>query len=111
MCGDGAVRVHHRHLPDVRLLVGGDERGQRLLRRLPGREQVEAERPVAALAERLGRNRAYAGPGPQDRCAAGEGTRLDGDAQLAGIGVPGDDRVGQGDSARIFAFHSRLRAW
>jgi len=89
-----------------------DERGERLLGRLPGLEQLEAERAVAPLGVRLRRDDADPRSRPEDAGAAGERARLDGGAELPRLRMAGDDRVGQGDCcARIFALYSRFSAW
>ena len=65
------------------------------------RHQRKPARAVAALGERLGRDRADARLRPRARRAGVERARLHGDAELAGLGVPPDDRVGHGlDDAR-----------
>jgi type II secretory pathway component PulJ len=98
--GDRAVCGEDRHLAHLGLRVGRDEPGQRLLGRLASAEQLEAEQAVAAFGERLRRNGPDAGHGPRHDAAAAKGPRLDRDSELARLGVPGDDRVGQEPLAR-----------
>ena len=87
-------RVEDRDLTVRGVVVGGDELGERLLGLLPAAQQLEAEGAVRDLGVRLRRNDAHAGRAPRDDRAGVEGPRLHGDAELAGLRVAADDRVG-----------------
>ena len=91
-CGR-AARIDERDLPDPAALVGLEQLVERLARASSRGQQREPARPVPALGERLRRDRAHARLGPRARGAGVEGARLDGHAQLAGLGVAPDDRV------------------
>ena len=111
MDGDRAVRRDDRHLAQIRVRIGGHEAGQRLLGRLARPEQLEAERAVAQLGHRLGRDGAHAWNRPRHDCAAPQRPRLDRYAEVTRLGVPGDDRVGQEPLARSDALWARFASW
>ena len=88
-----SLAVDVRDLPHVAQVVLGQqpvERGSGLRSVAHERQPVGA---VAALGERLRRDGADAGKRPRARSTRAERARLDGDADLAGLGVPGHDRV------------------
>ena len=88
-----SLAVDVRDLPHVAQVV----LGQQPVQRGSGLRSVAHERQpvgaVAALGERLRRDGADAGERPRARSTRAERARLDGDADLAGLGVPGHDRV------------------
>ena len=86
------VGGEERDLAELLLLVRCDKLGERSLGRLAGAEQIEPPGPVAALGERLRRDRADARASPRAERDA-EGARLHRDAELAVRLVPTDDRV------------------
>src|SRR3954468_9234635 len=91
--GDGAGPVDDRDLPRLDELVVGAQTVERFCRRRAGLEQLEPAPPVAAIGERLRRDRADTGTRPRDGRAGVERLRLDADADLAGRAVTRDDRV------------------
>ena len=91
--GGRAACIDESDLPDLAVLVGLEQLVERLARAASRGQQREPARPVPAFGERLRRHRAHARLGPGARGAGVEGARLDGHAQLAGLGVAPDDRV------------------
>jgi len=99
----GVTRVHgrrpvgrkHGHLTVGGERIGGDEAGERLFRCLSRAHQLEPERAVALLAERLRGDRAHAGQRRRNDRTAAERPRLDADAELAALRIQRDDRVRQ----------------
>ena len=71
--GRGPVGAQDRDLAHGLIRVGGGERGERLLGRLAGLEQLQPERPVAPFRERLRGHGADPGLRPEDAGAAVEG--------------------------------------
>ena len=90
---DMTRRVDDRHLARVASGVVRDERRQRLLGMHARGQQVEKLRAVTGVDVGLGGDRADARAGPGHDRADREPVRLDGDAELAGVGVARDDRV------------------
>ena len=75
----------------------GVRRGQpreRFLGADPGCEKLERLGPVGHPHAGLGRHGADAGTGPGHQRSNSEEVGLDGDAQLAGFAVTGNDRIG-----------------
>ncbi len=101
VCCDVAVNVHHGHLPQFVLRVGGQQPGQRRLRRFARLHQSKTERPVGDVDERLGRNRADACFQPRHRIACAKVVRLHGNPQLAGRGIEGNNRIGVSKSNTV----------
>ncbi len=92
--------VDDRDLAPRGARVGRDELRERLAGRQAGGEQVEAARAVGDLDVRLGGHGADACARPRHERADREPVRLHGDAELAGGGIPRDDRVGALAGAR-----------
>jgi hypothetical protein len=88
-----SLAVDERDLSHLAQLVLGEQLVERDTRHLAVPHQRETGRPVAPLGERLRGDGPGAGERPRARGARVERTRLDGDAELAAFGVPGDDRV------------------
>jgi hypothetical protein len=108
----GAVRGQDRHLAHLGVRVGRQKRVEGLTGCLSRGKELEPQRAVASFGKRLGCDRTHSRTGPHDRRCGGEGARLNGDPELAGLRISRDDRVGQGClAARIFALYSRFIAW
>ena len=86
--------VDDRHLARVAGGVIRDERRQRLLGVHARGQQVEKLRAVAGVGVGLGGDRPDSGAGPGHDRADREPVRLDRDAELTGVGIARDDRVG-----------------
>ena len=97
MRGRPALCINHRDLANLTEFIGGQQTRERLRRGMARTHQVEAERPIAAIDEGLGRDRANLGLGMDDHRADREPMRLDRGSQFAGIGVARDNRVGMGE--------------
>ena len=91
---DSAPGIDDRNLAEAGLLVGGQQRLQRVARRLSLAQAVEQPRAVGGLGDRLRGHGADARQRPGDDRADREPVRLDRDAELARVGVPRHDRVG-----------------
>src|SRR4029079_7525234 len=91
-----AVHVDERDLTDRAALLGRDQLVERLTRIAPLGEQRQPPRAVAALGERLGRDRADTGLRPRARGSGVERAGLQGAAELYRRGVARDDRVRHG---------------
>src|SRR5436305_5110913 len=91
MGGCATACVDHADLPEPLLRIRRDEAGERLGRSPACLHQLEAERPVAVLGNRLRRDGADPCLGPGHARADAEGARLDRDAELARLGVARDD--------------------
>ena len=91
--GGAAFVVDHRDLACRLARVDGHERGERDGRAVAVAHPFEAARAVAQLRERLGRDRADAGLDPRHHRTGGEEVGLHRDAEGAGLGVAGHDRV------------------
>ena len=85
--------VDHRHLARVRRQGHSHERRQRLLGVHARSQQVEQLQAVARVDVGLGGDRADPGRAQVTSEPDREPVRLDGDAELAGVGVARDDRV------------------
>ena len=92
--GEAALAVHHVHLADVLVVVGGDEQAHDVGGRGARRQQRQTSRPVELAALGLAGDGADAGPDEGHARAGGEGFARNGDADLAGALVVGDDREG-----------------
>ena len=86
--------IDDRHLSRVAGGVVRDERRQRLLGVDARGHEVEQLRAVARIRVGLGGDGADARTGPGDDRADREPVGLDRDAELAGVWIAGDDRVG-----------------
>ncbi len=91
--GGAAECIDDADLTDRFLRVGAHEAGEGVLGSTPDPQQLERERAVAALGERLGRDRADRRRRPGHGVAHRERARLDGDAELARVRIARDDRV------------------
>ena len=111
--GDAAAVIDDRHLPRRGARIGGHQRCESLRRRLSRSEALQGQGAVAPLGERLRRDRAGARLHPRDAGAGAERAGLHADAEVSGLEVARDDRVGQlpARAARISALCARLAAW
>jgi hypothetical protein len=82
-----------RDLAQERCRVGRGRLVQRLGRRCPGRQRVQAAGAVGGVGERLGGDRPHPRTGAGDGRADAKEAGLDGDAEGAVGGVAGHDRV------------------
>ena len=91
--GDGPAAVDDPDLPELRQVIGGAQAVECVGRRGALGEQLEPGPAVAAVGERLRRDRADSRPSPGHGRAGVERLRLHGDAKLAGRRIPRHDRV------------------
>src|SRR5207253_9020934 len=77
MRGRDTGGIDHADLAELLLGVRGDQACERLFRRAPRLHQLEAERAVAALGDRLRRHGADPGQRPGDTGADSERAGLD----------------------------------
>ena len=91
--GHPAGGVDQADLAHLASLVGGADPVQGVGSREAIGQQVQAAGPVARVDHRLGGHGADAGPGPGQHRAEGEIATLGGHAELAAVGVAGDDGV------------------
>ena len=85
--------VDQADLAHLASLVGGADPVQGVGSREAIGQEVQAAGPVARVDHGLGGHRADAGPGPGQHRAEGEVATLRGHAELAAVGVAGDDGV------------------
>src|SRR5581483_6333056 len=86
-------RIEERNLAKMRELVDCAQLVECDLWRSSSCEQLEPAIAVAAIGERLRRDRTDARPRPRNPGARVERLRLHTDAELAGLGVARDDRI------------------
>ena len=101
--GHFARSIDHRHLPHLASVVGSEQPAQRLRRGFARAQQFEPELAVGRVRERLARDGAHAGLGPDHVRPHREPVRLDRRAQFTGHRIPRDDRK------RVHRAHLRLR--
>ncbi|GCC43656.1 hypothetical protein chiPu_0027972, partial [Chiloscyllium punctatum] len=94
MRGDAALAVHDMHLPALAAAVGCEQRRDHVMRALSLAQQREAVDAVIRIDQRLCRDGADPGCNVRHQRADREEPRRDGDAELAGGAVAGDDRPG-----------------
>ena len=94
------VAVDDRHLPVVRIFVGGDDLGQRLGRRTALCHQIECPRANRRIGHILGCNSASAGPRPGATAGNTDAGGGDGDPEHAGARAAPDEREGHGRALR-----------
>ena len=87
-----SFRVDHADLSHFARSVAVEQRAQRFGRALAGAQKIESELSVGRIDEALRRHRADPGFRPRHDLPDGEPVRLNGDADLSGRRVAGDDR-------------------
>ena len=92
------VDRHHPHLAELGQLVVGTEARERVGSGDPVGHQLEPAPPIPPVGERLGGDRADAGPCPGDGGCGVERLRLHRDADLPALRITADDRVRHGRS-------------
>ena len=92
MGGRSAMRIDDARLALLPERVGPDERRQGVRRARPALEEGQAVGPVGDVRERLGGDRADAGPRPRHARPHGEELGLDRHGEIAGRRVARDDR-------------------
>ena len=94
MRGDSPLGIDHRYLACGSNRILGEKAPQGLGRGQPRRHQLQATRAIGDLGVGLSGHGTDPDPRPRDDRADREPVRLDGDAELAGPRIAGDDRVG-----------------
>jgi len=89
-----ALSIDHRHLANLAMLIGEQQARERLGRGTSRAHQVEAERSVTRIDEGLRRDGADFGFRMNDNRANREPMRLDRGAELTGIRIARNNRIG-----------------
>ncbi len=106
--GDPSPGIHHRDLPEIAAVVGGQEGRQGLGGRVARPHPGQPQGAVADVHQRLGGDGAHPGLRPRYHRPDGEPVGLHRHPQLSGLGITGDNGecTGKGESHRA-SFESR----